>query len=160
MAGSKFDEGGGANYLCLPKDPEYLHYIPGQEIYRAALNSVEYKFLSDNASPASILSNMHNHDGPCAVCYTPNRIAKLMIPAKINCPSSWTREYYGYLMASRKGLNYRSNFICIDNNLESVPGSQPGIEPSTIYFTESTCNGLPCPPYVSGREITCAVCTK
>ena len=155
MAGSQFTQGGGANYLCLPKDPEYLQYTSGQQSYRATLGGVEYQFQS-----TQVHSDKHDHNGPCAVCYTPNRIAKLMIPAKVNCPSSWTREYYGYLMATRKGHNHRYEFICMDNDLELVPGSESSTDPATIYFTESTCNGLPCPPYVDGREITCVVCTK
>ena len=114
MAGSKYDEGGGANYLCLPKDPEYLQYtirttIIHYCIYRALVNviiSVWQKYI--------------------AIC---------------NC--------YGF----RK----TAYFCGFDNDLESVPGSESSIDPATIYFTESTCNGLPCPPYVAGREITCGV---
>ena len=29
-----------------------------------------------------------------------------------------------------------------------------------LYHVEASCNGLPCPPYVAEKELTCAVCTK
>jgi len=32
---------------------------------------------------------------PCARCYTENRPALMMIPAKRSCPSEWTQEYEG-----------------------------------------------------------------
>jgi len=32
---------------------------------------------------------------PCARCYTENRPALMMIPAKRSCPSGWIKEYEG-----------------------------------------------------------------
>ena len=81
--------GGGANYLCLPKQPQYLRFgRPG--ILVSYLSGSEYQHT---------LIGAHEHNVPCAVCYTSNRVAKLMIPAQITCPRSWTEEYHGYLMA-------------------------------------------------------------
>ena len=83
-----------------------------------------------------------------------------MIPANMTCPSSWTQEYRGYLMAGHAD-NHRYMFECVDRNPESLPGSAPH-DPNTARFChiESTCNALPCPPYVAGKETTCVVCTK
>ena len=82
-----------------------------------------------------------------------------MIPARTSCPSSWTREYYGYLMAERYNHS-QSTYECMDKNPESVPGSEGNIGGALFYHVEATCDGLPCPPYVAGREVTCAVCTN
>ena len=82
-----------------------------------------------------------------------------MIPARTSCPSSWTREYYGYQMAAHY-THVRSTFECIDSSPESIPGSAGNIDGVLFFHTEATCTGLPCPPYVAGREVTCAVCTK
>ena len=45
-----------------------------------------------------------------------------MIPAKVNCSASWTREYYDYIMTERNGA-YRTSYTCVDEGMESVPGS-------------------------------------
>ena len=83
-----------------------------------------------------------------------------MLPAKSECPSSWTREYYGYLVASHWSGNYRVQFECLDKDPESVPGSAANINGASILPFEASCTGLPCPPYDSQKELNCAVCTK
>ena len=83
----------------------------------------------------------------------------IMVPAKTVCPSSWTREYYGYLTAENTG-NYRSSFTCLDVNLESVPGGIGDINGALFAYVKASCNGLQCSPYVSNQVVTCAVCTK
>ena len=46
-----------------------------------------------------------------------------MVPAKTQCPTSWTREYYGYLMAEREnGVQFtQSSYTCIDVTPDTVP---------------------------------------
>ena len=83
-----------------------------------------------------------------------------MVPGTIACPSSWTREYYGYLMAEHNN-HHRSTFECVDVNAESVPESAENSNGNLFYFTEMRdCAGISCPPYTSGDELTCAVCSK
>ena len=78
--GSWWDHrGGGANYLCLPKDPHYssdLTYRSGTQNY-GLIYGAEYQ----NAT-----TNSHDHNVPCAVCCVPTRTKVLMIPAKSDCP--------------------------------------------------------------------------
>ena len=145
--------GGGANKLCLSTNPQYLNYQPGNQ-GTAYLYGAEYR--SFDRQP---FHSMHLHNVPCAVCSV-SRGRLLMIPARTSCPSSWTREYYGYLMSERHNHVGRSTFECMDSSPESIPGSAGNIEGALFYHNEATCTGLPCPPYVAGREVTCAVCTK
>ena len=145
--------GGGANKLCLPDNPQYLSYMPGHQ--SGYLYGAEYKIVSGQP-----FQSMHNHNVPCAVCHVSTRASLLMVPARTSCPSSWTREYYGYLMAERWTHAGRSTYECMDSHPQSVPGSAGGIDGALFYHIEATCTGLPCPPYVDGREVTCAVCTK
>ena len=49
------------------------------------------------------LQGTHGRHVPCAVCFMYARPTVMMIPAKYRCPSTWTREYYGYLMTEYKG---------------------------------------------------------
>ena len=87
-----------------------------------------------------------------------------MIPAKIQCPSTWTLEYSGYLMSAYKGdshaVDYRNMFECVDKNPDSIPGSASDVNGALFHHTEATCTGMPCPPYNPQKELTCAVCTK
>ena len=83
-----------------------------------------------------------------------------MIPAKIVCPTSWTVEYVGYLMTDY--YDHKNNVVyeCVDKDAESIDGSAGDIGGAFFYFVKTTCTGLPCPPYVNNRVITCVVCTK
>ena len=84
-----------------------------------------------------------------------------MIPAKLTCPTNWTTEYTGYLMAERVDNNGRTLFECIDDQPESVPGlNDRDINNAHYSHMETMCNSLRCPPYDSEKELTCAVCTR
>ena len=151
-------KGGGANCLCLPEQPQYSTYTAGtQNDGRAHLYGAEYETGSYANGP---LHSVHDHNVPCAVCYASTRETVVMIPAQITCPTSWTREYYGYLMAERYNF-HRSTFECVDQNPQSVPGSIAGTNGALFYHTQVKCSrGIPCPPYDTQKEVTCVVCTK
>ena len=156
-AGSeRTEKGGGANYLCLPEQPQYSTYTAGTQDGRAYLYGTEYKTAGNDNSP---LRSIHSHNVPCAVCYTSTRETVVMIPAQITCPSSWTREYYAYLMAAKYD-DHRSTFECVDQSPQSVPGSIAITNGALFYHTEVKCNGIPCPPYDTQKEVMCVVCTK
>ena len=158
-AGSYNSEtGGGANHLCLPEQPQYLTYTAGSQIGRAHLYGVEYRTAGSRDNGP--LHSFQHHNVPCAVCYTSTRGTVMMIPARITCPSSWTREYYGYLMANWRGNHARTMFECVDRYPQSVPGSAASSGGDLFYHTEVKCTGIPCPPYDTQKEVTCVVCTK
>ena len=143
--------GGGSNPQCLPLDPAYLRSLSGYNGI-AGIYGAEYETSSFNRAS-------NNYDVPCAVCYVSQRSTVYMIPAKYTCPSGWTREYYGYLMAERY-THIRSQFTCIDNTFKTVVGSAANKDGLLFYPVEGTCGSLPCPPYEQAKELTCAVCTK
>ena len=159
-AGSWFNHqggGGGANYLCLPEQPQYSNYTPRTQDGRAHLYGAEYQTTVASNGP---LDSVTNHNVPCAVCYTLTRGIVVMIPAQYTCPQSWTREYYGYLMANRNNY-HRTMFECIDHSPQTVPGSAADTNGALFYHTEVKCNyGIPCPPYDTQKEVMCVVCTK
>ena len=147
-------KGGGTNPQCLPLDPNYLKYQTGKQSYSLIYGS-QYAFTD------AIVPNSHNTDVPCAVCYVPTRTTLYMMPAKYTCPSGWTTEYYGYLMAERDHpVHYRSQYTCIDNTLKPVTGTIHGHLGLYFHLVEGRCGSLPCPPYEETKELTCAVCTK
>ena len=157
--GSNFNTpGGGSNPQCLPLDPKFLTPISGNQNGRALIYGAEYETHTDRNS---YLHGRHSTDVPCAVCHVNNRTAVYMVPAKYTCPSGWTREYYGYLMAETSLSNrHRTHYTCIDIALKPVPGSTADHNGLVFYFVEGRCGSLPCPPYDNTRELSCAVCTK
>lgn len=145
--------GGGVNYLCLPNDPEYpLGYTRGRGSDVGLLYGAQYAYpLVDGAN--------HRHV-PCAVCHVPTRAAVIMIPAKAACPATWYIEYYGYLMSEEKN-HKRSTFVCVDKDMESLPGRSTTHNAALFQHVEAVCEvGLPCPPYNNYKELNCVVCTK
>ena len=149
--------GGGANYLCMPNDPDY-NYLGHQPGIQGLTLVYGAEYETGGRGP---LTALHNHNVPCAVCYASTRVAVTMIPAKTRCPSTWTLEYSGYLMSNYKGdSHYRTMFECVDKNAGSVPGSAPNTNGAMFLHAEASCTGMPCPPYDPQKELTCAVCTK
>ena len=148
-------QGGGANYVCLPKVPEFMSKsVPS---HYTSMYGAEYEGVNN------IFSGKNYHNVPCAVCYASTKTVKLMIPAKTSCPSSWTREYKGYLMIQYYTHLGKSVYECVDEDPESVAveGSVGNTNGALFYFILPTCGtGLPCPPYVTNKAITCVVCTK
>ena len=146
-------QGGGSNYLCMPDDPEYgLAYRAGVQGH-SPVDGVEYE--------QPLRSGRHDRNVPCAVCYVQNRGTSIVVPAKINCPSGWTREYYGYLMSALVSHgHYRTQLICMDSNMEAIPGLPANTNGAVFYHAEATCNGLLCGPYNTEKELSCVVCTK
>ena len=155
--GTDFSQkGGAANYLCMPDNPDYLSYRPGVQGYNYVYGT-EYETGGGNP-----LRAVNDHNVPCAVCYASTRVAVTMIPAKTQCPSTWTLEYSVYLMSDTRLWSHpsRTMYECIDKNPDSVPGSASNTNGALFYHVEASCNGMLCPPYDPQKELTCAVCTK
>ena len=148
--------GGAANYICMPSDPEYSAFQPGFQGH-SPVTWIEYETPENG-----LKSNLLHHSAPCASCYVSSRGATIMIPAKMTCPTSWTKEYDGYLMStSVSSPHYRTEFVCVDGNAGALPGSAgDSANAGMFYFTEASCDGMLCGPYVGEKELTCVVCTK
>uniref|UniRef100_A0A1X7UMA5 Uncharacterized protein n=1 Tax=Amphimedon queenslandica TaxID=400682 RepID=A0A1X7UMA5_AMPQE len=102
-----------------------------------------------------------DYNVPCAVCLSPRKGTKLVIPARVSCPLGWTEEYYGYYMSSYHGHNLNVNPECVDHAPDVINGSETNTNGVLFYFMQVTCgSGLPCGPYITDRAITCVVCTK
>jgi len=86
--------GGGVNYQCLPlKDPQYNKYYTGSATWSGGwIHGVEYEFV---AGTGIFPDAAKDQNVPCARCYTKTRSAVVMIPAKRQCPVTWTEEYEG-----------------------------------------------------------------
>ena len=156
--GSRYNvQGGSAEILCLPDDPDYTPETVGVNpaTAKSIIYGAEYEIF------VGPLANASEYNAPCAICFVPSKASVIMIPAKIVCPSSWTREYYGYL-TTNNDAHRRLSFTCLDNSPEGIPGTGTSSTGNTafLYYTITTCHGLSCPPYENNRILSCVVCTK
>ena len=153
-------QGGTSSYLCLSDSPLFLDTEPGLQMpagqKSASIHGAEYE------DPIIQDTDISDDDGvPCAVCYTSERSAIVMIQGRFICPPTWTGEYSGYLMTERDVGFYRREIACVDRQPERIM-DRDGFNGALFYHTEATCNGLVCSDdrYVKGNELTCAICTK
>ena len=148
------NKGGGSDILCMPDDPEYSVYAAGVQ-GTSTIYGAEYHSRTDQP-----FGDVHLDNIPCGVC-SGIQSKVLMIPAKMNCPTNWQREYYGYLMAPHTTGDYRAAFLCVDKDPEVVAGQGHNNPLSNNpHHVEASCDGLACPPYDQEKEITCVVCTN
>ena len=135
----------------MPPNPQYLKYQPGYQGY-ARLYGAEYETFSPSPLDHSVHRNV-----PCALCQVYGRSNKIMIPSHYECPSGWTREYYGYLMAGAYNHKAATQYTCVDESLEQIPGSGGSTDGRLFLTVEAHCGHyIPC----SDKELTCVVCTK
>ena len=144
------DSGGGANAQCLPMSPEYLTTINGSQTKSSFITGAEYQ-------ANRIKTSSNNRDIPCAVCLS-TASTSYMFPAKVTCPTSWTKQYQGYLMSSHH-MQSRAEYLCVDETFRSA-GRRRNDNGFLLYLVEPRCKSLPCPPYDETRELACVVCTK
>ena len=114
MGGEHYSHhGGGANYLCLPHKPKYDRYRNGVQ-GGAYIYGTEYQVSSFVGTVFK--RNIHDYEAVCVVCFVKSRGSMLMMPARNDCPSGWTEEYHGYLMAERYNHPHSKDFICLDGD--------------------------------------------
>ena len=147
--------GGGANYLCMPMDPEYeLPHISGVR-GDSSIGAIGYRHPIGGIDTAL---------SACSVCQAKGRSAVIMIPAKANCPATWKREYHGYLMTEHSGTTKkRYVYECIDKQMNTIAGFQNSQFAVLLHHVEAMCDkGLVCGTgkYNTYKEINCVVCSK
>ena len=162
-AGAEHNIGGsGSNFLCLPKDPDWDAFIDGSQL-SGLIAGVEYELgPSNNVFSDSNTGGvpLGNKPAPCAVCLADLRSTILMVPAKTQCPDGWSVEYHGYLASeARSSTRARSSYVCWDRAPEISAGGSSQNQ-AVIYPVAVICGSLPCSPYITGRELTCVVCSK
>ncbi|XP_045194665.2 uncharacterized protein LOC123550300 [Mercenaria mercenaria] len=161
MAGSDYSEdGGSSNNLCLPEDPTWSKFVDGYN-NGGTIRGTEIE-LESKVSNALFGKQTVNQDIPCAVCRS-TRASHVMLPARANCYTGWTKEYTGYVIGTLPVYKGKSDFVCLDSELEFVPHGAGNDEDHIVRPLEVMCGtlgSLPCPPFVNGRELACVVCTK
>jgi hypothetical protein len=147
------DEASTTNTLCLPHNPDTAPVgLPYSSSYGRIYGS-EYEFNFKNIA--------QNDDVPCTVCHTTQAVS-IMIPAKTSCPSSWTKQYAGFLASEGSYSNqYGADYLCFDGDPEYMTDGarQHDQDGKLFYPVHSVCGSLPCPPYKNYQNLGCVVCT-
>ena len=150
--------GASPNMLCLPQDPVWGKYVDSDNV-GGKVYGVEYE-LDSGRDQSIIGKSLHQQDVPCVVCDVRRRTRKIMIPGRTTCYDGWTREYWGYLMTNHYRHAAQADYHCIDADPEILAGGHRNQNGYLLYLVEVQCEALKCPPYIKGRELSCAVCTK
>ncbi|XP_060567430.1 uncharacterized protein LOC132726177 [Ruditapes philippinarum] len=154
-AGSHHAEpGGAANALCLTKSPKWGQYTSTVESGGAFIYGAEYSVYMHTD-----WKHLQDHDVPCVVCQVP-RSDILMVPGSNICPTGYKIEYNGYLMAGHTRGSVASEYLCVDSLPEKLYGGDGDKTAKVFCIVQAICGSLKCPPYVNGRELTCAVCSR
>lgn len=149
--------GGGGDYICLPDKPIYGPKHSDAFESTGGIYGAEYEVNAFNP----FNKNVHDHDAPCVVCYVKSRDTQIMMPARNDCPYGWTQEYHGFLMTEHYEHTMSRDYICVDHDPQSVPGSKSDHNGALLFPVQPNCDHFSgCPPYNNGWELTCSVCTK
>ncbi|XP_034330867.1 uncharacterized protein [Magallana gigas] len=149
-------KGAAVEPLCLPRNPEWGRYTDGHDGAKAYVYGAEYETYSF----IGFDQTLHEHDVPCAVCIVRQKTVVKMFPARKTCYKGWTLEYQGYLMAGYNDHAAGTAYTCIDSHPDTLHGGATNKDGKLFYLVEASCGSLKCPPYVAGRELVCAVCSK
>ena len=165
VGGPLHNKGGSvANFLCLHNEPQWENVNPGHQGSTGSIWGTSYALVTGATQVFSYANNggisLKMKPAPCAVCDVPGRTRSIMIPARKDCPSGWTREYSGYLAGELQNAERRrSTAICVDEAPETTTGTDEDYE-SVLHPVEARCGTLPCTTYTDGNELTCVVCSK
>ncbi|XP_045170022.1 uncharacterized protein LOC123532616 [Mercenaria mercenaria] len=155
--GGRYDKKGSAStYLCLPEEPVWGVYEDSEQV-AGTVYGAEYELYNRNMDKFFGKTLLDN-DVPCCVCRT-KRPSVIMLPGRNICYDGWILEYSGYL-TSGHDTHHATEFVCLDGEPEIIGGGASDVNGKLFYFVEARCGSLRCPPYVNGRELTCAVCSK
>lgn len=138
-------------YTCMPTNPMF-----------------EFTDFRDNDAhmygamyETNVFSATHTGDRvPCAVCYSTIRASAMMLPGSNQCASGWTREYHGILSSGYRLHKAGTQYICLDAAAQSLKPLSNRAVGKLLYRVRGKCGSLPCPNYIDGRLLSCAVCTK
>lgn len=155
MAGSSSDaNGNGANYQCLPTEPNYGTFNSTSNDVRA---SISVATLATNGSVLS--SGLDGKIIQCALCQTISATSATMFIGN-TCPVNWTKEYNGYLVSEEEVTGRTAKgYACLKETPDVLDNSSGRAGTSSVNLVELECDALSCGTSTSNEEVSCAVCS-
>lgn len=143
--------GGGANPLCLSRNPTDAPATEAGNQDHALLYGVEYNDQYGGAP------THQDWDAACAVCSYGGSAAYDMW-GKVSCPQDHEVLYVGNVMAGHHG-HKKFNYVCVDEERQEHFQSNNGNNDHGLWYSaEYECGSLPCGPYNTNKEAACAKC--
>ncbi|OWF51102.1 hypothetical protein KP79_PYT25630 [Mizuhopecten yessoensis] len=150
--------GAAVDYLCLPRDPEWLQTTVVPDDYTGRLYGAEYE---SNTGHTLFGPQSRDEEVPCAVCRSTSFVSSVMIPARTTCYSGWTKAFSGSLAAGYYGHIAASQYVCVDENAHPLAGGADRNDNGILFLgVKAFCGSLRCPPYEQDKFISCVVCMK
>jgi len=158
MANGRFSEsGGGADYQCMARGPEYTGAEGRNSAGSSRIYSAEYM---TSALPAGgTYKKVHLHDAACAVCETETSNVLNMYGSQ-KCPAGYELQYKGMLFSTRIGDPHLGENICVDDAPVGVVGQRAGVSNGARLYPVEVMKppGSGLMGYKEGTEVGCAVC--
>ena len=70
---------------------------------------------------------------PCSICHRTVGSSVLMIPGKSSCYDGWALQYHGDLVAEHYMHKSATQYICLDEHYETIPGGQSDHDGKLFY---------------------------
>jgi len=161
MANGRYNEpGGGADFQCLPRGPEYNAKVGWRDVNSATLYVTD--FYTASLPAGGTYRKVNYFDASCSVCEVPSS-AVLTIPGSQKCPTGYERQYKGMMFAGRAQDNHIEEYVCVDDAPVGARGTSFGkllarnANAARLVPVEMSkapiANG-----YKNYREVGCAVC--
>ena len=127
-------------------DPDYLAYQPGVQGF-SPVYGAEYQTLGGP------LHSVHDHNIPCAVCYTSTRVA-VKLKFSVQQPGLWSTPATS-CQALKIILLTNTTTQCLNVLTRILTVFQGVYQISMVQCSEATCTGILCPPFDPQKELTC-----
>ena len=161
--------GSGANLVCIRDEFSFTGVWQPIDMSRSSVfgSIVGIEYIATAGDPLVVLND---DNVPCAVC-TVEASAVFMQPGRTTCPDGWTVQYTGYIMSelldqsgTRESENYRSQFVCVDENSMEIADLQIGNIEARLTHVHVACDEtdiLPCDEgFYDEGHLSCTVCSK
>ncbi|XP_067949037.1 uncharacterized protein [Watersipora subatra] len=153
--------GGSTELECLSTYPSWHANSPtslqtSTKIFAAKFSLGSHTGIFHQAADNSVIT--------CAVCLS-NNSPVVTIPGRVDCPSTWLREYNGYMMSTPGLTNqmfFSSRNYCVDRSPDYYTGHNNNKGLKLTFLQAGSCyqNRHPCKNYRENHRLACVVCSK
>ena len=160
VASGRYNQhGSGSTQLCLPYQEAPPLRVPLTQSNTQLGNLYRTEYRSSAALPTFTDLGVDNNEVPCAVCIADAHVA-ITMPAWHECPTGWTEQYDGWLMAEKFDHNHNSKWVCVDHQPKLLNGSNTAAQADSNLLYAAEVMNPPNTNYQTYTEVPCAVCTK
>ena len=159
VGSSSTSTGGGANPLCLVRQPDWGQHSDIAHSQSTIVGAI----YGTSGTGLRRLYPLNNRLILCAVCLAENASSTFTLPGSRSCPESYKIEYAGFLFAAYYS-HKKSNWVCVEGDEARGAATGQNRKQAVWFPTEVECGGMKCTyddgDYVKNREVSCSVCSS